>query len=252
MTILIAMSTNDFDPTEVGIPWKILHDAGQNICFATDSGKAGQCDPRMINGDGFGILKPLLIAQKNAQLAYQEMLDDPAYQKPISYDDIEVDDFDGLLLPGGHAKGLIPYLESTILQSKIVDFFAADKPVGAICHGVIAACRAQNPKTRKSVLYGRKTTALLKRQEMLAFQLTRINLGDYYRTYPMTVEDEVTAMLESRDDFFQGPTPLLRDNMHHLSRGFTVRDGNYLSARWPGDAHKFSLEFLAMMRENHS
>ena len=234
------------------MPWKILHDAGLNICFATDSGRAGKCDQRMINGDGLGILKPLLIAQKNAQLAYEEMLGNSAYQKPISYDDIDVDGFDGLLLPGGHAKGIIPYLESTSLQKAIVGFFDADKPVGAVCHGVIAACRAQNPKTGKSVLYGRKTTALLKRQEMLAFQLTRINLGDYYRTYPATVEDEVIATLENRGDFSHGPMPLLRDDMDHLSRGFTVRDGNYLSARWPGDMYRFSLEFLAMMRENQS
>jgi len=249
MTVLIATSTDDFDPTEIAVPWKILRDAGLDICFATDSGKAGKCDQRMITGDGLGLLKSMLIAHKSARLAYEEMCDAPAYQKPISYADIKVDDFDSLLLPGGHAKGIIPYLESTILQKHIVSFFDADKPVGAICHGVVAACRAQNPKTGKSILYGRKTTALLRRQEMLAYHLTRINLGDYYRTYPVTVEDEVTAALENQNDFLQGPMPFLRDDMDHLSRGFTVRDGNYLSARWPGDAHKFSQEFLAMIQE---
>ncbi len=249
MTILIATSTYDFDPTEVGIPWKILHDAGQDIRFATDTGKAGVCDQRMLKGNGFGILKPLLIAQKGAQQAYAEMLDAPAFQKPISYDGINVGDYDGLLLPGGHAKGIIPYLESPVLQKIIVEFFNANKPVGAICHGVIPACRSQNPETGKSILYGRKTTALLKRQEMLAYQLTRINLGDYYRTYPVTVEDEVVASLENAGDFSQGPTPVLRDDMDHLSRGFTVRDGNYLSARWPGDVHRFSLEFLEMIKK---
>lgn len=248
MTILIATCTNDFDPTEVGVPWKILHDAGLDICFATDSGEAGVCDQRMLNGKGFGILKPLLIADKNAQQAYEEMLDDAGYQNPICYEDIDVDKFDALLLPGGHAKGIIPFLESSILQSAIVGFFEADKPVGAICHGVVAACRAKNPKTGKSILYGRKTTALLKRQEMLAYQITRLNLGDYYRTYPVTVEDEVVATLENTEDFSHGPMPLLRDDMSHLSRGYTVRDGNYLSARWPGDVYRFSLEFLAMVK----
>jgi hypothetical protein len=29
--------------------------------------------------------------------------------------------------------------------------------------------------------------------------------------------------------------------------GFTVRDGEYLSARWPGDAHRFAAEFAAMI-----
>jgi hypothetical protein len=27
----------------------------------------------------------------------------------------------------------------------------------------------------------------------------------------------------------------------------TVRDGEYLSARWPGDAHRFAAEFAAMI-----
>lgn len=250
MTILIATSTYDFDPTEVGIPWRILHDARQEIRFATDTGTAGVCDQRMLNGNRFGILKSLLVAQKEGRQAYAEMLDASAFQSPISFDQISVSDYDGLILPGGHAKGIIPYLESPVLQKAIVEFFAANKPVGAICHGVIPACRAQNPETGKSVLFGRKTTALLKRQEMLAYHLTRFNLGDYYRTYPTTVEDEVVASLEKPEDFFHGPTPLLRDDIDHLSRGFTVRDGNYLSARWPGDVHKFSLEFLEMMRDN--
>lgn len=56
----------------------------------------------------------------------------------------------------------------------------------------------------------------------------------------------------NRGGFFYEPTPLLRDDMNHLSRGFTVQDGNYLSVRWPGDVYRFSLEFLAMMREIQS
>ncbi len=247
MTILIATSTFDFDPTEVGVPWKVFNDAGCDIRFATDSGNAGVCDQRMLNGSGFGILKPLLIAQKSGQQAYGEMLDSAAFQNPIAFEDINVSAYEALLLPGGHAKGIIPYLESTKLQQVIVDFFVANKPVGAICHGVIPVCRAINPDTGKSLLHGRKTTALLKRQELLAYQLTRLKLGDYYRTYPTTVEDEVVAALESPEDFLPGPMPILRDDKNHLSRGFTVRDENYLSARWPGDAHRFSFEFLEML-----
>jgi putative intracellular protease/amidase len=248
MNVLIATSTKDFDPSEVAVPWKILRDGGINVVFATDSGMPGVADPRMFSGEGLGLLKTLLIAQKGAREAYQQMLHDPAFQNPISYEDIKSDQYDGLVLPGGHAKGIKPYLESEVLQQTIAAFFAKDKPIGAICHGVVAVCRAKNLDTGKSVLFGRKTTALLKRQELLAWQLTRLNLGDYYRTYPETVEDEVVASLESPNDFTQGPLPVLRDNMNNLSRGFILRDKNYLSARWPGDVHSFGLEFLKMVK----
>lgn len=248
MPVLIATSSVDFDPTEVAVPWQVLTAAGIEVCFATDTGRAGAADARMLDGNGLGLLKPLLIAQKPARDAYAMMVQDAAFQNPMSYADIVPADFDALLLPGGHAKGIIPYLESDVLQRVIAAFFTCDKPIGAICHGVVAACRALDPETGQSVLHGRKTTALLRRQERLAYRLTRRKLGDYYLTYPVTVQDEVTGALASPDDFIEGPTPILRDNPSHLGRGFTVRDGNYLSARWPGDTYRFSAEFLAMVQ----
>ena len=39
------------------------------------------------------------------------------------------------------------------------------------------------------------------------------------------------------------------DAPEQLERGFTVRDGQYLSARWPGDAHRFAVEFWGMVIE---
>lgn len=249
MAVLIATSTFDFDPTEVAVPWQVLSDAGVQMQFSTDSGQAGAADARMLDGNGLGLLKPLLIAQRSARAAYDDLLRDAAFQNPIGYDDIRVEDFDALVLPGGHAKGIIPYLESEVLQRAVAGFFAAGKPVGAICHGVVAACRAIDPDTGRSVLHGRKTTALLRRQERLAYHLTRRNLGDYYLTYPVTVQDEVTAALAAPDDFVEGPMPLLRDNPQKLGRGFALQDGNYLSARWPGDVYRFSTAFLEMLQE---
>lgn len=250
MAVLIATSTLDFDPTEVAVPWQTLTAAGYQVHFATDSGKAGLADMRMLDGNGLGLLKPLLIAQQPARAAYGAMLQDAAFQVPMLYGDIRVDDFEALILPGGHAKGIKPFLESEVLHRVIAGFFAAGKPVAAVCHGVVAACRALDPETGRSVLHGRKTTALLHRQERLAYRLTRRKLGDYYLTYPVTVQDEVTATLASSDDFIEGPTPVLRDSMGHLGRGFTVRDANYLSARWPGDVYRFSSELLDMLKEN--
>ena len=124
--------------------------------------------------------------------------------------------------------------------------FAAQKPVGAVCHGVVLVARSLGGDGL-SVLHGRKTTALLKTQELLAWSVTRPWLGDYYRTYPQTVQDEVTEALASPEDFVAGSPPLLRDAPGKLSRGFAHRDGNYLSARWPGDVHRFAEEFAAML-----
>ncbi len=249
MKVIVPIPTRDFDPSEVAIPWKILHEAGVAVEFATDSGQVGAADQRMLDGHGLGLMKPLLIAARPARAAYGALRRDNAFAKPMRYEDIDPAAYNGLILPGGHAKGVTAYLESPILHGVIAGFFAAHKPVGAICHGVVAACRARDAASGRSVLYGRKTTALLESQEVAAWRLTRHRLGDYYRTYPQTVEAEVTAALRTPEDFIHGPKPIFRDSPRHLSRGFTVRDGHYLSARWPGDVHKFAFDFLALLRE---
>ena len=157
------------------------------------------------------------------------------------------DQFEGILLPGGHAKGMREYLESQVLQNIVTLFFASQKPIGAICQGVVLVARSKKADG-KSVLFGRKTTALLSSQELTAWNLTRLWLKDYYRTYSETVEAEVKKNLASEEDFVKGPTPFFRDSPDTLKNGFCLRDGNYLSARWPGDANKFGNEFLNMIR----
>ena len=101
----------------------------------------------------------------------------------------------------------------------------------------------------KSVLHGFKSTALLQKQEMLAWQITRAWLGNYYRTYDQSVQAEVTAALANPDDFIEGPMPLTRDSDKNLKSGFVLRDRHYLSARWPGDAHNLAHELHSMLSQ---
>ena len=246
--ILIPLPTYGFDPTEAAIPWKLLVSAGNKVSFATPDGKRAKCDERMLLGTNLGIWKNVLRARKDAVIGYREMERSDPFLHPLKYDPLREQDFDALLLPGGHDKGVREYLESKLLQDIVADFFTAQKPVAAICHGVVLAARSIDPITLKSVLHSYKTTALLRSQEMGAYQLTRFWLNDYYLTYRnMTVQDEVTSLLADKSNFITGPTPLFRDDLQHLKRGFVVRDRKYLSARWPGDAYNFALEFIQML-----
>jgi protease I len=248
--ILIPLPSYGFDPTEVAIPWTILSKKNFEIIFTTPQGIKATTDTKMLKGENLGIWKPFLQARQDAIDAYYEMEKDKLFCSPLKYADVKEVDFDAILLPGGHDKGVKEYLESKVLQQLIVDFFIAKKLVGAICHGVVLLARSIDPNTKKSVIHNYKTTSLLKSQELLAFNMTRLWLKDYYLTYPeITVEDEVKAALSDNKNFNKGHSPLFRDNMNHLERGFFVRDKNYLSARWPGDAYSFSLEFSKILQE---
>jgi protease I len=200
----------------------------------------------MLEGRGLGLLKPILMANADGRSAYSAMISSGAFHSPLRYEDLSTDDFDGLVLPGGHAPGMRPYLESPELQALVTASFQVRKPVGAICHGVVLAARSRKPDG-SSVLFGLRTTALTRQMELSAWALTGLWLGSYYRTYPTPVQDEVTAALASADDFVSGPILNKRDSPSTLYAGFTVCDGSYLSARWPGDAHLFAHRFAALL-----
>ena len=160
-TILMPLPTRDFDPTETGVPWLVLTGLGHRIVFATPDGEPGAADPRMVTGEGLGLLASVLKANRNGRAAYEAMIASPEFRAPLLYEAIAEASLDALLLPGGHARGMRPYLESAPLQRIVAEYFARGRPVGAICHGVVLAARSI-AASGKSVLHGRKTTALLR------------------------------------------------------------------------------------------
>jgi putative intracellular protease/amidase len=240
--VLMPVPDTDFDTTEVAVPWRLLTRAGHEVVFATEGGGARPaCDPLLLTGVLFGQLG----AEPEPKAFYAELEASKEFQNPIAWSAIEPTDYDLLVLPGGHAPGMKQYLGSGLLQSKVAAFAATKRPFGAICHGVIVLARATDSDTGKSVLYKRKTTCLPKYMERIAYTLTFWKLGKYYRTYPEYVEDEVRRALEKPDDFVVGPITLTtRGTLDSDAGAFVVEDGDYVSARWPGDAYLFAKKLL--------
>ena len=244
MPVLVPLPDCDFDTTEVAVPWRLLSDRGHQLVFATQGGgSAPRCDPLLLKGVLFGRLG----AEVEPISFYEQLTEDAAFRNPLSWSQIEPTEFEGLLLPGGHAVGMRQYLDDPALRAKVVAFWALGRPVGAICHGVVVLARSIDPASCRSVLAGRRTTCLPKYMERGGFMLTAWKLGRYYRTYPTYVQDEVIAALEDPADFERGPRTTKRGTDRDDSAAFVVQDGNYLSARWPGDAYLFAKRFERML-----
>jgi len=139
------------------------------------------------------------------------------------------------------------YLGSEEVFALIRAFFATQKPIAAICHGVLAAARTKRDDGQ-SVLHGVRTTCLPKYMERAAFFSTFWRRGRYYRTYPKYVEDEVRESLARPEDFERGPRELSkRGTRDDDSAAFVVEDGRYVSARWPGDAWAIGRKLIARL-----
>lgn len=285
MRVLLPLPRRDYDPSEVAVSWRTLRANGHEVCFATPDGEPALADPLMLSGEGldaWGLIPGLrklrvlglaLRANAAARDAHAALIEDPAFRAPTTYAAVDPAAFDALLLPGGHAKGMRPYLEDALLQAHVAAFFDADKPVAAICHGVVLAARSISRRSGRSVLQGRKTTALTWSLERSAWNLTRFwaRFWDrgYYRTYAeqagepagyRSVQQEVTRALAAPADFidvaadapehWRKTSGLFRDSDDDARPAFVVRDGRYVSARWPGDVHAFARSFVQVLNES--
>ena len=229
------------------MPWAILRDAGHQVVFATENaGTVPAADPRLLTGVLFGQLG----AAPEARKLYYDWSAPRNSAPTAAWAGLDPAAFDGLVLPGGHAPGMRQYLGSPVLREQVARFWRLNRPVGAICHGVLVLARTRDAATGRSVLADRRTTCLPKYMERSAYLATAWRLGRYYRTYPAYVEDEVRAALDHPDDQFErGPVTLsARGTATDDTPAFVVQDGNYLSARWPGDAYLFGRRFCDLLQ----
>lgn len=227
--ILMLLPTEGFDPSEVSLPWQVWHRAGHEVLFATETGEAASCDEITLTGRGLPWFARSLAARHEGRRFYAVARERREFREPLRWTDVEPAYFDGFHFPGGHAPGMRSYLESPVIAEIARKAFKRNKPVSAICHGVLALARA-------GVLEGRQTTALPRMMEGMAVWLTRAKLGGHYRTYPESVEAEVRRLIGRTGRFLAGPKFPKYAGRDAPEAGFVVADGNYLSARWPGDA----------------
>ena len=233
--ILIPLPDHDFDPGETATPWRACAARGWETIFATEHGQVPEADPRLL----LGFLHGPLGAGPRGRADYEAMTASAAYQNPIKYSDIDVDDYDALLLAGGHAPGMKQFLESPVLQARTVDFFRQKKCVGAICHGLLVLARSKDPDTGRSVIYDYKTTSLTKLLERIGYFSTFWLLGRRFRTYDVYVQDEVRASLHDPRQYSTGLIPF-----PHV-----VVDRNLVTARyWLFDNQAYARAFADLVQ----
>jgi putative intracellular protease/amidase len=231
----MCLPNHDFDPTEAAITWEVLNTAGIDVEFATPDGQPAAGERDTVRG-GFRGPFP---ARLEALAAYNVMLQDPRYARPMTWADAAAWDADGVVFPGGHAAGVKPYLESRAVQKIALEAHRRGAVIGAICHGVLVLARTTDPHTGRSLLDGKTVTALTKSLERSALWLTFWRVGRRFRTYPVYTEDEVRQSLGPAGRFVVGDG---RNDPH------VVEDGNVVTARYAVDAKRFGSTVVAKLR----
>eukprot|EP00696_Hemimastix_kukwesjijk_P000891 gnl/Hemi2/11165_TR3856_c0_g1_i1.p1 gnl/Hemi2/11165_TR3856_c0_g1~~gnl/Hemi2/11165_TR3856_c0_g1_i1.p1 ORF type:complete len:327 (+),score=94.45 gnl/Hemi2/11165_TR3856_c0_g1_i1:51-1031(+) len=245
--VLIPLPDEGMDPSELSVVWKILHEAGHRIIFATPSGRPSQADQLVLNeGMVFGLVGK---AFPEPAAFYRELEASYAsFQRPISYADVKIEHADALYLVGGHAPGMVSLLNSDAVRTMLNKFWALGKPIGGVCHGVLLPARA-------GLLKSRKFTAVPKYLEWQAYVITRYVSGHHPYQLSTTWPDYVEDIVDS-PTYQHGPydilSPLMPGTNDNHRRAFIVEDGNLLTGRYWGDVYLLGQRFAAMLKEEDS
>ncbi len=287
-TILMPLPAAAFAPAQVAIVWQVLREAGHQVVFATPEGRVPAGDPALLSGEGlepwscwrplrkFKLLGLLLRCNARVRAAYQALSADPGFLQPLRLGELEVADFDALVLTGGEGAEASFAEENPLLLALVADFFdtagdpGRNKVVGAIGRGVIIAARSTSRQRGGSALLGRKTAVLPPRFERLGRLLRAYRArfgspdqrlppqGKAKSAYP-NAEAELKALLAKPSDLvavpkgepwhFRKTSGMFHDRPGDSRAAWVIRDGNYLSARWTGDAYTFARRFVALLGE---
>jgi len=169
-----TLHTTGYWAEELLVPYKAFTEAGFDVKFTTPAGLVPQPDPRSLN------------AQDGAELDHL-----PDLRTPLVLDDVEVDGYEAVFVPGGHAP-MEDLATDEVAGRLLTGALAAGKPVGAVCHGVAAFLAARRDDGTPTIA-GYRLTGFTDEEE---------RQGGLAGNMRYLLEDE---LVERGADFVEGP-----------------------------------------------
>ncbi|SHK87407.1 type 1 glutamine amidotransferase domain-containing protein [Hymenobacter psychrotolerans] len=226
MKILMVLTSHDqlgdtgkktgFWLEEFAAPYYVFQDAGATLTLASPAGGQPPLDPKSDDPD----------AQTDATKRFKQ---DPEAQKSLAgtvpLASVSAADYDAVFYPGGHGP-LWDLAEDKKSIELIESFYAAGKPVAAVCHapGVLRHVKDTNGEL---LVKGKSVTGFTNTEEE-AVQLTNV--------VPFLVED------------------MLKQNGGTYSKGadwapYVVKAGNLITGQNPASSEPAAEELLKLLKK---
>jgi len=156
---------------EFATPYYVFKDAGAAVTLASPAGGQPPVDPKSDAPD----MQTAATQRFNADAEAREVL---AHTRRLA--EVDPDDYDAVFYPGGHGP-LWDLAEDRTSIGLIETFYAAGKPVGAVCHAPAVLKEARGPDGRPLVA-GKRVTGFSNAEE------TAVGLQE---VVPFSLEDEL-------------------------------------------------------------
>jgi putative intracellular protease/amidase len=198
---------------ELSTPYYALVDAGFDVTLASPKGGQTPWAQDSVKNEPSVqrfLSDPVAMAKFNAAQATSQM---------------KAHDFEAIFLPGGH--GVMWDTATDISTARLVaDFFNANKPIAAVCHGSAGLIQAQR-QDGQSILLGKKINSFTNEEE------TAAGLMD---VVPFHLETKLRAL---GGLFEHGPT----------WAAFAVRDGNLITGQNPASSALVARHLMAALQD---
>jgi putative intracellular protease/amidase len=203
---------------ELAAPYYLFKDAGAELTLASPEGGPAPLDPKSDDPD----------AQTEATRRFKS---DSAANVELAttarLDSLTARDFDAVFYPGGHGP-LWDLVDNEASIRLIEEFWAANKPVSAVCHAPIALVNARD-ENGEFIVKGREVTGFTNAEEE-AVGLTKV--------VPVLVEDTMIA---------RGARYSKVANW----QSYTCQDGNLITGQNPASSEAVAKLVLAALQRQH-
>ncbi|RYU79545.1 type 1 glutamine amidotransferase domain-containing protein [Hymenobacter persicinus] len=226
MNILMVLTSHDqlgntghktgFWLEEFAAPYYVFKDAGASLTLASPVGGQPPLDPKSDDPS----------AQTDATKRFKADADaQKALASTVKLDSVKAADYDAVFYPGGHGP-LWDLAENQKSIELIENFYAAGKPVAAVCHapGVLRHVKAANGEP----LVKGKSVAGFTNTEEEAVQLTNV--------VPFLVED---MLKQNGGDYSKGPD----------WAPYVVKADHLITGQNPASSEPAAEELLKMLKK---
>jgi putative intracellular protease/amidase len=188
---------------ELAGPYYVFKDAGAAITIASPKGGSVPLEPKSQS--------ILLITSSGKRFLKDEEAMDSLSQS-VTLEEVSEDNFDLVFLPGGHGA-MWDLADNKILKSLLEAFNKSNKPIGSVCHGVVALLSLQNENGE----------LLIKGKQITAFSDIEEEYAGLAKTVPFLLEARLTLLgaLYSKGESY----------LSHI-----VTDGNLITGQNPASS----------------
>jgi putative intracellular protease/amidase len=202
---------------ELATPYYEFKEAGAGITIASPGGGQVPLDPKS---------ESIILATPNSK----RFLKDPEAMNWLSgsvrLEEIKAINFDLVFLPGGHGP-MWDLASNEIIKQLLEDFCNQNKPIAAVCHGVVSLLSLQNSDG----------TLLIKGKHLTGFSNSEEESAGLTRIMPFLLE---TRLVSAGAIYSKGPD----------HTGYVVADDNFITGQNPASSEEVAKKTIARINHN--